>query len=659
MSQDTPTLAASLIAMARDGLLATLTEFAQSMAFTQPEALEGMRNAALESFEELCGLRDRQGFEAARGLTASRISLVHEEDLEFSIRLSELARRLRERCEGELTKLHLRFMTLLQQTDAIQEQLPVGPETVCCGLRGLSDGAGLSPDERLNMLDKVEVALGNRMAVLYGKLNRALEAEGIAPRAAARPEPSPPARSGTINDFASAPVTGPLAQLHRAVMSRESSTGQQSAGLDPALTAAIMERVMGWLTEQQHAANPDNAAPGRLAGTELGPLLAPQARASVEAIERVFGIILDHPRLPAAAKAAMSRLQIPLLKLALVDPQLILDPNHPARRLLDAMAVSTTGLPIDTPANHPVCRTLDECAARIQSRFERDARLFGDELHVIESLLVRRQALAQSRITPFTQVAAKLEREEVSARFVSRAIRALVGSDTPPPVRSFLETHWLKVLIVTLGSHGDKSPEWRNQLMVADRLIWSVQPKANADERAQLVKLLPELMRRIHAGLALIGIDEATAQKLLNPCMGLHAAALHGRPPGEPDAPYAAPRNETTLDALPEVSGLRVLRQPGFIARETAAPEIVENLNNGDWIDVALPDGRRVRGTIGWIGPSRQIYLVVDPDRAGTLAITQRVLAQQWTSGHARKLTEPPLFEKAAEDALKTLRGNR
>ena len=136
------TIAEQLVAHGRNALLQTLDEVARDSGFSHPEALEGLRRGTIESHDELAGLRDRRGFENARGLTASRISLVHEEDLEFTIRINDLARRLRERCDRELGRLHQRYMTLLDQSDdAALEQLPVGPETACCGLRALSDAA--------------------------------------------------------------------------------------------------------------------------------------------------------------------------------------------------------------------------------------------------------------------------------------------------------------------------------------------------------------------------------------------------------------------------------------------------------------------------------------------------------------------------------------
>ena len=85
------------------------------------------RQAAGQRFDELVGIRDRRGFEMARGLTASRISLIHEEDLDFSIELTELARHLHDGLDDELVRLGQRMRVLLKQSDTAPEQLPPGP----------------------------------------------------------------------------------------------------------------------------------------------------------------------------------------------------------------------------------------------------------------------------------------------------------------------------------------------------------------------------------------------------------------------------------------------------------------------------------------------------------------------------------------------------
>lgn len=650
----------TLIAQARATLLDGVSDFFRDFGLSAPAAIEGLRRGIGESFDELVGLKDKRGFETARGLTASRISLVQEDDLEFSIRLSDFARRLRERCEGPLSKLHLRFMTVLDQTDAAAEQLPVGPETVCCGLRELAQAAGMNSDERLGLLERAEAGLGHRLASIYTRLNSLFEEAGIQPQTLGRPEQLNARRAipgGGLGSVGSpAPrASDPLAELRQTLIARQMPAQQQpgGSGVEPQLPPLIAERVIAWLGEQQSSAG---GAALRLAASEAGALIGPVNRANVEAAEQIFDTMSASPRLPVAARGGMARLRIPLLKAALLDPALLTDAGHPARRVFNAIGDACVGLAADASPNHPVCWAISETAARIQQNFDRDPNIFALELPKLESIVAVRLTAVKDRAATFIPQAARIERGEIALRYASKTIRALESEAAPGPVRSFLERHWLPVLQATLVQRGEKSSEWRQQLMLADRLIWSVQPKTNAEERNHLIRLLPELLRRIHAGLAEIGLDEAARDAALSPCMDVHAALMRGRTPGEEQLhSYVPPAAELRLDPVPDASGLRVLRVEGFIASDPVVPKTLGRLRAGDWIDIALPDGRRVRGRIGWIGQSRQAMLLVDPDRQGVLAITERALAQQWQARLARELPEAPLFEQSAAEVLRAL----
>lgn len=141
-----------LLAHARDSFLRTLRQAAGEV-IRHPGWINEFTFAAGECFDELAGLRERQGFEQAHGLTASRISLVHDSDLDYSIELMNLDQRLRDHCVRELSALHLRMRTLLADTDrALQDESPVGSESVCRALRALKEAERLSPAEGLKLL---------------------------------------------------------------------------------------------------------------------------------------------------------------------------------------------------------------------------------------------------------------------------------------------------------------------------------------------------------------------------------------------------------------------------------------------------------------------------------------------------------------------------
>lgn len=133
------------------------------------------------AFDELVAAKPRSGFEAAHGLTASRISLVSESELEVELRIGGINKQLSDVAASALWRVHCRFMTLLKRREMAPDENPAGPETICRGLQALSQESGLKPEAKLELLGRIEAELTEQLPRLYGELNDLLAARNIAP----------------------------------------------------------------------------------------------------------------------------------------------------------------------------------------------------------------------------------------------------------------------------------------------------------------------------------------------------------------------------------------------------------------------------------------------------------------------------------------------
>jgi hypothetical protein len=74
-------------------------------------------------------------------------------------------------------------------------------------------------------------------------------------------------------------------------------------------------------------------------GSQLGPIDV----MTLDIVALLFDFILDDQRIPDALKALIGRLQIPVLKVAMLDKDFFSHKTHPARLLLDALAAAAFG----------------------------------------------------------------------------------------------------------------------------------------------------------------------------------------------------------------------------------------------------------------------------------------------------------------------------
>jgi len=106
-------------------------------------AIMAVQEGAGDYFDEVVSSTQRASFaEEVGGLTASRITLLSEDDLELGIRLDDLTAALLESTGGSLWKLHSRFTTLLRRPDLPKSDNPVGPKSISRGLGAMFAAAG-------------------------------------------------------------------------------------------------------------------------------------------------------------------------------------------------------------------------------------------------------------------------------------------------------------------------------------------------------------------------------------------------------------------------------------------------------------------------------------------------------------------------------------
>lgn len=670
-----------LIAECRATLLRMLDTFAQAQGYNSAEWRAGLTSGAGECFDELVGLKDRHGFEQARGLTASRISLVHEEDLDFTLELTDLARRLREHCEAELSRLHIRFTILLNQRNTTIEQTPVGPETVCRALRSMADAAGFDHDERQQLVERAGPPLAHMLLELCRALNQRLEAAGIQAKTASRPAPPPSHIDNSANtvddvhgaitslervyshhnDAAPAPATEviersamgnlQIALMHKRTLQQGNREAARTTLADPKLSASIVAQIEAWLAEKQIAGE-DETLPS-LGDSELAPLLPIGTALAVDTIEQIFHEIAEHTDLPTSIKRAIARLQTPMLRMALRDEQLLADPAHPAHRLIDTMATLGLTVPSYQP-DHRVCIGLNVLAQRLVHKPHLDRQDFADAQAEVESTLEQRRKTAARNAQSALDLAAKAERREVAHLFASRALGVLITDDTPPAIRDFLETRWIRVLVRTLYKHGEKHPSWRDQLDIANQLTLSGQAGPDGKMAPEQRQRLPQLIARINEGLNSIGMDAAARQHALAGCMALHSALIVGRTP--PPPPASRSHHPLALASAREQPKLRMLHHAEHVPHQPNTLPVLD-LPIGTWLELELPDNSRLNGCITWQGPARKVALVCDPDDDYLLVVTLRALAELTQQQRCRAKRSGSLVEHAAALAVRALHG--
>jgi hypothetical protein len=286
---------------------------------------------------------------------------------------------------------------------------------------------------------------------------------------------------------------------------------------------------------------------------------------------------------------------------------------------------------------------------------------FIEEQGRAEAEIVERSArLIESRERE--QIALVVGEEEVARRLQARMW-------VPTPVRDMLMTAWARALASVQLAEGEGTPAWQALVQTMDDLLWSVEPKATADDRKRLVVMLPGMLKRIHYGLGRAATPEADRLAFLGLLVDCHASAVKAGLRGLaalPEVAVPAPSQEVRLEReiLPagdiQVEEIRLKTKAGATVRNVfTRTGIWTNLQRGTWVEFARVDAPPSRARLTWISPNKGVYLFTNPaSGANAVSISPEALAEQMRVGEARVIDDAPLMDRAVDSMLENLRKN-
>jgi hypothetical protein len=523
---------------------------------------------------------------------------------------------------------------------------------------------------------------------VFAQLVRAIQAAaapGGASAPIAAPQPGPltgalgPQPGAQYQGYARAPLPAPanpvleLAQLIEALTSLQrgrtepfSLPGLGQVQIDPARANTLQE----------------------IRSTPLASASQPVDAMTIDIVAMLFDAIFNDPDLPAALRAEIAKLQIPVLKVALMDKTFFSNKRHPARRLLDAIAGSAVGR---SEADEP--RLIGKIASIVDEvvvKFETDIDIFAAQVGKLDEFLKDEEARARTRTGPVVDKLQQADRQELATARAAAEIRTRIHRrNVPTLVADFLDRHWRQVLIRAFVRSGDEGATWVESLGAMDDLLWSVEPKRGPEERNLLLTTLPDLLKRLRTGLEsvdLIGVWDAFFAQLIR----LHVGALHKEIPEEEyrSAPPAAEDSDDTDLALedsdshsgihldpPSRIELHVPERQGSAPKgsasgaEPAAPPAApraaasgagedrhlkraQSLEVGAWVEFQSFRGTRKTLRLSWVSEFRGVLLFTNRQGENALTIPTASLAQHLRKGTARVLSPERITDRAVTSLL-------
>lgn len=321
---------------------------------------------------------------------------------------------------------------------------------------------------------------------------------------------------------------GVLGQLRRLISDRIGDFDNTAAvaAPSPQLARALAEQVTPFAMTEWVGGSPVVAGGG---GASSSPLIEvqrvatqlrkrandlkekaekPNEKATIEIVALMFQAILAEERIPAAIRVWFARLQIPVLRLALAEPDFFASIQHPARQLIDRMGACVLGFDGSQGLGNRLEREIKRIVQVIEQYPETGRRVYQLVLDEFKKFLGRSLAdngALQQAATLAQQVEQK---EALSIQYTIELRRMLEPLPVAADVREFLFRIWSEVLALSAVRHGAQQPETLQLKQAAADLLWAVSPKPDREDRRRVVQQLSGLLHSLRGGMATLAMPE-------------------------------------------------------------------------------------------------------------------------------------------------------
>jgi hypothetical protein len=280
----------------------------------------------------------------------------------------------------------------------------------------------------------------------------------------------------------------------------------------------------------------------------------------INLVSMMFDFILDDRNLAAPMKALIGRLQIPMVKVAIADKTFFSKGGHPARRLLNEMAMAALGWQETNDASasasyqgdgqrkDTLFSKMESTVQTILSDFETDMSIFNNLLTDFRAFLEkdkRRAQILEQRTIDAEDGKAKSERARLQVDSVLNRLTS--GHDLPAAAQKLLRDAWGNVLFIISLKQGIESAEWQAAIRTAQQLVWSLTAPMTKENRQGLLRLVPQLLQKLREGLEDISYSPFETTQLFKQLETLHLARLRSVPKVDEALLVSSPKVQVKL----------------------------------------------------------------------------------------------------------------
>lgn len=519
------------------------------------------------------------------------LSLVDHRDLELQVKADAMSGTLRQVCNAQITELDSYITSALSGSERPEtDRNPLRPEIIGKAVVFAIDTINKDASVSAILVSFLQDALLEGMPAVYQAITDELRTAGVLPVAmSVRQVRGPGTEYGGFADSSSKAQdrsithaqggAGPLGSGHPSSSGSDGTAGGRSHGVSSdaagasaagagASTAAAPRGTMMGQVDQDVMALIRRLAVSGAASVNIDPHLAAlDARVSgpgglstsmgvqslpnmiaahreelrsattsaldhmvIDVVGSLFDQILADPKVPPQMARHIARLQLPVLRAALGDKSFFSSRKHPVRRFVNRIASMAVAFDdFSDESAQEFLRLIRELVDEIVAGDFDQIEPYEEKLDRLETFIASQ---VQRDLEANHQAGSVLNQREIDLLQHQRYTQQMHAAIAPVPMdeflRSFLTQVWSQAIVHAHRVHGEDADITQRMRAVGRELVLSVQPKSTPLDRKNFLLRLPQLMKDLNEGLAMIGWPDKAKKAFLAELLPAHSESLKG-----------------------------------------------------------------------------------------------------------------------------------
>jgi len=616
-------------------------------------------------------------------------TLLDQDELEMSVAVAGIVSKVTSHYSLAIMQLTKRLDSLIQYQTLSERTNPLGPNALSTLFADCLENLDVPIKVRIILMKLFERFVMERMGTVYDQANQSLINADVLPdlrkthKTQSRQAPPSPAaveqmplptnqQGSAVNNNTSGFTFSTVQSLLAGSRGGEGYQGQGGGNgeftghtTSPSMNFNELVQTLSQIQLQANAVAINtsevpqlsdirhlvlNNAPGHESSS-----LAQADDDAVNFVGMLFDYILNDKNLAIPMKALIGRLQIPIVKLAIIDKSFFEKSAHPARTLLNELSSAGIGWSgAKELKRDALYNKIESVISRVLNEFNQNPEVFVSllkELRAFVSKDNRRSVLVEQRVK-------ESETGKAKTNGAKATVQALInqkacGLRLPSSAGRFISETWSRVLTLRCVKSGEHADGWMAGVATLDNLLWVLQPLSELVAVERRDSMVDSLLAEIDAGMTELGCQTEEIIEFTK-WLEEHLVTL-----SKNDRAYLEederPELDLPLNVVEEII-LTTMKpedtkpiEPEFLAQ-------IKALTEGTWVEISQENSQPLRCKLTTVTVPGHNYIFVNRRGMKVFEKTRMGIATLLKDNQLKIIDESQVFDRALQSVIGNLR---